>query len=309
LFNAATFNLKRGVYFLANNHVLDLTIAFLSSFRRYNANTCLCFIPYNDDCDQILQLQDIYDFEVFSDSSLLSNCDEISRKFHDKINGSYRKLAMWEGIFDEFIYIDIDTIVLKNVDFVYRYLDEFPCMTSHSNIPSVRKYVWKDSIYSSGMLDRDQIDYAANTGFISSKKGFISLASIENHFDKALRLKPHMELSTKPYSSLHILFELRKDYRIKLEFWAGMKGAEFHDGEFVNGHKYFLVHWAGCWQKRKVDFYVSLLAKIFSRRKKESTHNLHIFMPYKKFWMYYRNLNHEGRHKLFSNLSRTTLLQ
>jgi hypothetical protein len=313
--------LKRGVYFLANDQVLHLTIAFFNSFRRYNPNTPLCLIPYNDDCRETVLLKDLYAFEIFGDPSLLRRCDEISRKFHGRINGTYRKLAMWGGLFDEFIYIDVDTIVLRNVDFVYRYLADFAFLTSHSNIPSIRRYVWKESIYKTGLLSAEQIDYSANTGFIASKKGAISSTSIENSLEGAVLLMPHFELhsqeqpflnylivtSGKQYSSLSTLFNSREeDRRIKLEFWAGRKGGRFLEGEFINGEVYFLVHWAGCWQPRRIDAFASLLMRTFAIGKRNSGHDLYLFMPYKKFWMHYRNFNYAARQKLVSRCSEIT---
>lgn len=41
--------IKQCVYFMANNKVLDMTIAFLNSFRMHNKELPLCLIPYNND--------------------------------------------------------------------------------------------------------------------------------------------------------------------------------------------------------------------------------------------------------------------
>ena len=47
---------QRGVYFLANDGILDMAIAFLNSFRTYNPSTALCLIPYADDVEQLTSL-------------------------------------------------------------------------------------------------------------------------------------------------------------------------------------------------------------------------------------------------------------
>ena len=39
---------KRGVYFLANDQCVELTIAFLNSFRFWNPSISLCFVPFDD---------------------------------------------------------------------------------------------------------------------------------------------------------------------------------------------------------------------------------------------------------------------
>ena len=58
--------------------------------------------------------------------------------------GQYRKLAAWFGAYDEFIYVDCDVIVLSEFSLIYDFLREFDVIVSHSNIPSIRKWVWKD---------------------------------------------------------------------------------------------------------------------------------------------------------------------
>ena len=108
---------QRGVYFLANDGILDMAIAFLNSFRTYNPSTALCLIPYADDVEQFTSLHQQYNFTVWSDVDKLRWCDDISWSFHGCVVGQYRKLAMWEGPFDRFVYIDCDTVVLHNIDF------------------------------------------------------------------------------------------------------------------------------------------------------------------------------------------------
>src|SRR3989338_5484618 len=99
----------RGAYFLADDSVLDLTIAFLNSFRRWNPALPLVCIPFSGRTGQLLSLQQQYGFSMWNDQALLDRCDAISRRFHDETRGEYRKIAAWEGPFEEFIYIDVDT--------------------------------------------------------------------------------------------------------------------------------------------------------------------------------------------------------
>ena len=171
-------NTKRGVYFLANNYVIDFAIAFLNSFRSYNPDIPLCLIPYDSNYDKIAALYEKFNFTIFNDEKVINACDDISSLFPSSISGGFRKLAMWEGPFDEFIYIDVDTVVLSNLDFVFNILLAFDFITSHSSIPVIRKWVWKDSIYTASILNEEQINYAANTGFIISHKKALSIDSI-----------------------------------------------------------------------------------------------------------------------------------
>ncbi|MEP7095320.1 MAG: hypothetical protein ABI793_14760, partial [Flavobacterium sp.] len=107
----------QGVYFLANNKVLEMATAFLNSFRTHNKDISLCLIPYNNEFDQVKAMKDTYNFSIFDNEELLKICDDISLKFHGNVVGAYRKLVAWEGEFEQFIYIDIDTVVLDNLSF------------------------------------------------------------------------------------------------------------------------------------------------------------------------------------------------
>lgn len=208
----------RGIYFLANDSMADFAIAFLNSVRAYNPNLPVCLIPFNDQVDEIMTLQKTFAFSVVDQSSILSRCDNISIQFHSKIVGHYRKLAAWEGPFESFIYIDVDSVVLHSLDFVFKFLDVFDFVTAHSYEPgySTAHWVWKESVHSSEKLDNEQIAFCANTGFIASQKASLPIQDITRHVLTALDVKSHMDLRTfeqpflnylivtsgKPYTSL-----------------------------------------------------------------------------------------------------------
>src|SRR5258708_768363 len=100
-----------GMYFLANDSVINNTIAFLNSVRMHNPSLPICLIPFNDDCERVMRLHARYDFSIWSDCEVLRRCDEISLSFHNRVLGHYRKLALWEGGFTQFVYIDTDTVI------------------------------------------------------------------------------------------------------------------------------------------------------------------------------------------------------
>lgn len=299
--------IKQGVYFMANNKVLDMTIAFLNSFRMHNKELPLCLIPFNNNFEQIEALKDVYNFSVFDNQELLETCDAISVKFHDNVCGAYRKLVAWEGNFEQFIYIDIDTVVIDSLSFVWANLTHCKIFTSHSNLPEIREWVWKDSIYSKNKLNKSQIEYATNTGFIVSTKNTLPMSWVLDQVEEALTLKEDMALfcmeqpflnylivtSGYNYGSLLRFFmsdiNQEKDRGIKLEFWAGLPRGTVKNGRLISPYRQsiFLVHWAGVWRENDGD-----LTKI----------------PYQKLWEYYRNLDPlhlpepEYEHKIKPNI-------
>lgn len=263
--------LRRGVYFLANDFILDRALAFLHSFRRYNPAMPLCLIPYADDIERLCALRDRYDFTVWADTTVLHRCDDISREFKDPNSpeGKFRKLALWEGEFDEFLYIDCDTVVLRDVGFIFTYLDEFAFVAGSSNYPVTRPLVWNDSIYQVGALTEEQIAYAASTGMLASRREHLRFDEVRRRLPAALALAPHMYLATceqpvlnylivtsgLPYTSLYATWRATGAADIALERWAGMPVGEVRDGEIVAEHSppVLVVHWAGLWYRGSTD--------------------------------------------------------
>lgn len=274
---------SRGVYFLANNKVFPQVVAFLRSFRTYNPTIALCLIPYDSDFDQITSLKEGYDFSVLERPELFAECDGISMEFHGRVLGTYRKLAAWEGIFDLFAYIDVDTVVLDSVDFVFEHLKYGHYIASHSNLEQIRRWVWKDSIYETNLLTEPQIAFATNTGFFASARGMLPIKHCLAKVEGALRLKDSMELmameqpflnylvvsSGYNYTSLLVLRALGHSKNARLEFWAGLPDGRIEKGKLhaPGGEPIFLVHWAGLWQQ-------------YSTSQAE--------LPYKELWDYYR---------------------
>jgi hypothetical protein len=276
---------RRGVYFLANDRILELAVAFLNSFRAHNPSVPLCLVPYAEDIDELRRLESRYDFTVWPDEAPLRWCDGISRSFQDRPLGQYRKLAMWTGPFDEFVYIDCDTVVLHDIDFVFGYLDRYEFVTSHSDMAEIRRWVWKDSITTTGLLTDAQISYAANTGFLASRRECLPRARVEARLPDALALADHMELicceqpllnylivtSGLRFTSLRrIADETRAWFRIPAELWAGDPSLRVKDGRVVYPHTpALMVHWAGEWERARAEGGQ---------------------IPYHDLWSYYRNL-------------------
>lgn len=297
-------SLKRGVYFLANDATIDLAIAFLNSFRYHNPEIALCFIPFNSDSEKVKSLSSQYRFSVWDDPKALEACDEISRNFHENSCGAYRKLAMWDGIFDEFLYIDVDTIVLTNIEFVFQFLSEYDVFTSHSNYPGLRQWVWKDSIFEVKRLNSEQIGYSANTGFIVSKRSVLSLTAMLEKLEAAVELRSHMELlcmeqpllnyyivtSGCRYTSLSVLMWLTRRRDIAQEIWAGARGGITFRGKFffIRVPKVLLVHWAGLWRPTPFDqWWDQFKHRLGFRNEKRK---VRFFMHHKRLWTYYRKM-------------------
>lgn len=276
----------RGCYFLANDEVLEFAVAFLNSFRKYNPSFPLCLVPYDANAEKVASLQSEYAFSIWTDEAALQRCDDISKHFHGSSAGQYRKLAMWDGPYEQFVYIDVDTVVLSSIEFIFPLISKYGLVTSQSDIPQIRMWVWKDSIDQVSILSGPQKSFAANTGFIGSRRGYLSLDTAEQKLAAGLELSPHMELlcaeqpflnylivtSGQAHSSLHVLRNFH-NVDVPVERWAGMNIGTVIGGLVLRGsrEKTLLVHWAG-------------------DRKKLGTPEF----PYSELWSHYRNLRNGG---------------
>lgn len=264
----------RGLYFLANDKVLDLAIAFLNSARTFNPNLPICLVPYDNETVQIRELAAHFDFGILEDPALLAWCDAISLEFHEpgcRGRGMYRKLAAWFGPFDEFLYIDLDTILLRPIDFLFPLLREFDAVTAYSDDPGSRSFVWKDSLQPNADITQAQINFAANMGFILSQRHMLSKQAVDALLPAAKRLAPDMQLVcfdqpfnnyviarlARKYTSLRCLNLPPENRGLPEECWPGSKGWRIE----TDGTAYFRgepravshLHWAGVMAPRPVE--------------------------------------------------------
>lgn len=271
-----------GVYFIANDDVVDQAIAFLKSFRRFNPTLPLCLIPFAANDSQVAALHREYSFSVWRDHELLDRCDWLSRLFHGRTLGHYRKFVTWSGPFERFIYIDCDTVVLRSLNVVFGLLDRFDVVSAFSDDPGSRHWVWRDSIDRTRALTAEQAGFAANTGFFGSRRGFLPLDRVIDRAPAALALAEHMELtcyeqpvlnfmivtSGGRYTSLRVLAGGSPD--IPVELWAGELDMVVRDGLVVSPAfpAPVMMHWAGQWDRVRAGD----------------------LLPYRELWEFYRYL-------------------
>jgi hypothetical protein len=256
--------MSNGVIFLASDSVIHLAVPFLRSFRRFNPGLPLCLIPFDTEISWLKSLQTTYDFTIFNNAEVLKWCDELSVNFHGHVHGQYRKLACWHTDFDSFVYVDVDTIILSELSFCFHLLAGFDFLTSHSDLPQIRRWVWRDSIREQSKLCGRQISFSANTGYIVSKAGLLSRSQVLYALPEALSISDHMELSTieQPflnflivtssahYSSLRTLARIYQRTDIPQEHWGGHEEPESCGGVVTEMKPFpvLLIHWAGVWR-------------------------------------------------------------
>jgi hypothetical protein len=243
-----------GLYILADDSVEDLALACLNSLRTVEPFLPICFIPFGPRSERMLSVAQRYRLAVWKDEAILQLCDEVSLLFHQTPTGHYRKLAVWLGRFDRFLYLDVDTLVLQPLEPVFRHLERYDVLTAVSNKPAIRRFVWTGPL----PIGKSPVDaeYAANTGFLASKHKLFSYESLRNLATRALSLKSLMALdcAEQPFLNYIIttsgvryssLSELRKqDKSVPIQMWAGRWSGRLLDLPELP----LFIHWAGAWR-------------------------------------------------------------
>lgn len=295
---------RAGIYFLADDGVADLCIAFLNSLRATNGDLAVYCIPYSANYGQILKLRKSYQFSIFEDRELLKHYDSVSKEFHGSVVGDYRKLACWEGPLDDFVWIDVDTIVLGSLRVALNFLNTFDLINSHSNIESSVRYTWKSSILGTHVLKDEQISYAGNMGFCASQKRKFTRAQIDNAVVDSLKIREHMELSCmgQPfmnylfvtsglnYTSLHLL--RNRLVNVPHEIWAGdpnwrvdLSNRWWYRNEPRDA---LFIHWAGLWRQKTRVVNEKELEESDWRRKFNLSPTINRDLPLRDLWLKYR---------------------
>ena len=296
----------RGAYFLANDVVFDLAVAFLNSFREHNPDTPLCMVPFDSSSRAVRSLAAEYGFDVYHDEETLHGCDEIGARFHGRPRGHYRKLAMWSGGFEEFVYIDVDTVVLRSLDPVFGLLWSFDVVAASASAKKLEKWVWRPSARTAGFLTDAQRAYSANTGFLASRRGVLTMANAAQAAERAPALAPHMALecheqpllnylivrSGARYTSLAALVGGGYPRSLPIEHWAGRRGGHIRGGQLTSpaGRPPALfVHWAGMWQPPRWESWCRPLARLW-RRGRRAGYGVRLGLRYGRLWRHYREL-------------------
>lgn len=275
----------RGVYFMASDKVLEQAKAFLNSFRHFNPKIPLTLIPYDEfDMKELVQLSQRYDYDIYFDSHLSREIDKLSEAMLGARHSHFRKLKLWSGPYYEFLFFDIDSLVLDSVDFVWPLLDKVDVAVGMSTVDvtdSYRDTVWEPTIDSAGVLSKDQIEFSGQTGLILSSKRFDSAEHlIKRTMEEAIYLKKHFKRETVDQPLLNFLFvtsgkryssfrrmAIEGDNGVKMELWSGDHrtsctttegfglGCEWRFASLENTIKYpvLFLHFAGSEEKRLLE--------------------------------------------------------
>lgn len=118
---------KTGVYLLANDAVWRWTSACAESLRSFNPELRVVVIPYDDELRIIERLCARHSFELWHGPDF-AWADQLGKRLGEPRPQMMRKLAAFDGPLEHFLYLDVDTVVLMDLEPALTALTERPAM-------------------------------------------------------------------------------------------------------------------------------------------------------------------------------------
>ncbi len=189
--------LPQGVYCLANDKVIEWTIAFCESLRAHEPALPLVVIPFDDHVDRLSRLAERYRFAILRDPSL-ERLDRIGTLFYPgdpTARHMFRKLAAFWGPFDRFIFLDSNIVVLGTLGSILSAGIGYDLVRFDTDI----KPVYKSGPFRDEMV-RAHGARGFNAGAFISRRGALTLDRVEGLAVDALAVKDHfMPAGDQPF--------------------------------------------------------------------------------------------------------------
>lgn len=254
--------MTRGIYIVANDKVIEQTIAFLKSLRQYDRETPIILIPFDDNYHEVLKVAETFGVSRFEDLEFVENlCVQLHEIFgKDFFNtpNKQRKQACWFGPFDEFLYIDVDIVVFEKTIDNLSYFDRFDFLCCDYQYKSGTKNVFTPRVLEDGVFTEKDLEDVFNSGWWASKKGLFSLEDLYDTFRECAQHPDYFDFSQKttdqPIFNYLVLKRIQRRFNLVRRpekaagSWAGTphferKGDRLFDPTTNQPLQY--LHWAG----------------------------------------------------------------
>lgn len=256
--------MSSGVYFSANDKVYNWALGFLRSFRRYNPELLLYWIPFDDQVQKINSLQEEFNFQTYNDQSF-KELEELGQAYElgHSPYGKYwfRRYAAFWGPLDYFIYLDGRFLVLDNLKPVLNLLTQHTLdFLYYDQAP--------DQVYKSNGLREGFLVKKGARSFLSGvwggKSNTFSAQDMISLGYESLKYRDQLNPRNTDQAFINYCIDSRPELRIgKISEWLGntvhqswarQSGKVYHQGEHYylwdyggldHRKKVLLLHWAG----------------------------------------------------------------
>lgn len=254
--------MSRGVYIVANDRVFDQAIALLSSLRIHDPEIPVFMLPFNEEHEQVEAVcREHFNVQLYPDLSFLEKLTqdiaEIFPRDFLRLPNKMRKLGVWFGPLDEFIYIDTDILLFQSIEKSLDYLNDadFCCCDFQQKGRGIAE-VFNPTVQEQGLFSEAELQEVFNSGFWGSKKDIFSYDEMLAILKECAAHREYFDFSTGTTDQpiLNYLILKTTDKRINIMRtnpnepgnWGGsshfqQKGHLLYDGELLLRY----LHWAG----------------------------------------------------------------
>ena len=190
-----------GIYILANDVVYHQLVALLNSIEvNAGGDFPVCIIPYNDNLTQVKQeVLKRQNVTIFENKTMSENWDNFiinlwqyypaevtkiwqnkgykidEQNLHKYRQGTYHRYYGFDGIFDRFIYLDADTLLLNSLEMFFKQLDQHDFIVydfQHKDLSHVYN-IYSDKL--TEVFSQDSLDKKIFcSGLFATKKGIFN---------------------------------------------------------------------------------------------------------------------------------------
>ncbi|MBH8551239.1 sugar transferase [Nostocaceae cyanobacterium CENA357] len=171
-----------GICTLGNDYVFDQLVALLNSIDAIlGAETPVCIYPFDEQMQRISkEISQRPNVFIYDNQDVINRWDQFMLEAspasmnRDKyrIYGGHRRFCAFDGPFDNFIYMDADTLVMNSLDLVFEKLNEYDCVVYDFQFKHPDKVYNINSSKLFKVFDEERIQKEIFcSGFYASKKG------------------------------------------------------------------------------------------------------------------------------------------
>ena len=169
----------KGIYIVANDKVIDNTIALLKSIRLYDSETPVIMIPFDENYQQVAEIvSSNYGVEIYPDLDFVDNlCHRLYNIFGQgffNTPNKQKKQACWFWPFDEFLYIDVDIVVFEKIVDNLKHLKDYDFLCCDYQYLSGIKNVFTPKVLEDKIFTEEQLQDVFNSGWWASKKNLFT---------------------------------------------------------------------------------------------------------------------------------------
>lgn len=249
-----------GTYCLANDVVLEWTIALLESLRTFEPEIELIIIPFDDNVLKLSRLATKYRFTFLYDDAL-DQLDKLGATVDPRNQNlpihPFRKFAAFWGRLDHFLFLDADIVVLGKLEGVFRAYLRSKCDFMYFDRDLDRAY--KSGVFRELMI-AEHSAVGFNSGAFVSSRGMFSMKELRELAGDARSLRVNF-VSRYEQSFFNYCVDLKglnkQQYcevvpHASCSNWAKWPLVESPDGAYHtrksgydSAKSLLFVHWAG----------------------------------------------------------------